>query len=77
MYANTLSSLAATLPPVLAITWLTPAQAADRIGVHVDFIYKNCAAGGLKHSVLAGRRNIRIRAEWLDEWMLEHERVNR
>jgi excisionase family DNA binding protein len=56
--------------------YLTVAEAAKRIGVSNEFIYDACAIKGLKHTRLGGRRNIRIRTDWLDEWMLESAIVN-
>ena len=56
--------------------WLTPPQAAKRIGTSVQFIYDSCAAGGMKHVRLGGKRNIRIRIEDLDRWMENNEIEN-
>jgi excisionase family DNA binding protein len=56
--------------------WLSPAAAARYLGVSAQFIYDACASKGLRHAKLAGRRNIRIRPEWLDTWMSQHEQVN-
>lgn len=53
--------------------WISPAEAAGRIHVSVEFIYDACATKGLPHVRLCGRRNIRIRPERLDEWMLQFE----
>ena len=60
----------------MATEWLTPSMAAQRIGVNKQMIYDACAAGGLKHIRLAGRRIIRIRTSDLEAWMTEHEVVN-
>ena len=49
--------------------WITAAGAAGNIGVAVEFIYDACNAKGLKHVRLLGRRSIRIKPEWLNEWM--------
>lgn len=57
--------------------WLNVPESAARIGVAVESIYDACATGGLKHVRLFGRRNIRIRPEWLDEWMLRFAVENR
>ena len=58
------------------LEYLTAAQAAQRIGVSVEFIYDACAVGGLRHVRLGGKRNIRIKPEWQDEWMLQSVVVN-
>jgi len=57
--------------------WLTASQAAQRIGVSVEFVYDACAAKGLQHVRLGGRRNIRIKPERLEEWMSQFEVANR
>ena len=46
--------------------WLTPQQAADRLGVHVDTIYR-ALDKDLEH-IKAGHSTIRIRVEWFDAW---------
>ena len=63
----------------VSVAWLTPVQAAERIAVGVEFIYDACAKEGLKHVRLLNRPRgaIRIRTEWLDEWMLQSQRENR
>ena len=49
--------------------WLTVAEAAKYLSVNADFIYDACATGGLRHARLGGRRSIRTRQKWLDDWM--------
>jgi excisionase family DNA binding protein len=58
------------------VSYLTAAQAATRIGTGIEFIYDACAARGLKHIRLGGKRNIRIKASQLDEWMTQFETEN-
>ena len=48
--------------------WLTIREAADYLAVGVDFIYDACAMGGLKHARL-GHRTIRLRRQWIDDWV--------
>jgi excisionase family DNA binding protein len=57
-------------------TWLTAQQAAQHIGAGVALIYDACATKGLRHVRLGGKRNIRLRQEWLDVWMAEFEVAN-
>ena len=52
--------------------WLTVTEAADYIGVSVDTIYTACERGELRHTKIGGRRAIRIRTEWIDEWLERH-----
>lgn len=54
-----------TLP--VSATWLSPKQAADRLGIGVSMIYAACADGRLRH-FKPGHSTIRIRPEWLDAW---------
>jgi len=49
--------------------WLSPKEAAAHLGLGVDAIYDACASRGLR-SVKLGHSTIRIRREWLDDWML-------
>ena len=55
-----------TLP---ATPWLTVAEAAQRSRVGVRLIYREAAAGRLRHAVVGGRRSLRFKAEWIDEWL--------
>jgi excisionase family DNA binding protein len=68
-------------PTALAVCvgreWLTASEAALRIGVSAETIYDACASGGLRHVRLNGRRSIRIKGEWLDEWMTQFVVENR
>lgn len=51
--------------------WMTPKEAAEYLRVNVETIYDSCTSAGLKHSRL-GRRTIRLKREWLDEWVESH-----
>jgi excisionase family DNA binding protein len=68
-----------TSPTAIDFTrsWLTASEAAQRIGVYRETIYDACKTGGLKHTRLSGRRNIRIQAESLDAWIAEFATENR
>jgi excisionase family DNA binding protein len=48
--------------------WMTIRETAEYLGVGVDFIYDACASGGLRHAKL-GHRTIRLRREWIDDWV--------
>lgn len=58
-----------------ATPWLSPREAAQRLGVSVKKIYAACAAEGLKHSKL-GHSTIRLRLEWVDEWAEDRAQVH-
>ena len=51
--------------------WLTPDQAAARAQVGRGVIYHEVRAGRLRAARIGGRRELRIRPEWIDAW-LEH-----
>jgi excisionase family DNA binding protein len=51
------------------IVWLTPEQAAARAQVGKRTIYREAAAGRLRCAKVGGRRELRIRAEWIDAWL--------
>ena len=55
-------------------TWLNVAEAAEYARVSRDTIYTAVEGGELRHSRLGGRRAIRIRPEWIDEWFERHAR---
>jgi len=54
-------------------SWLTVKDAAAYLGVNEHYIYDACSLGLIRHSRLAGKRTIRLRREWLDEWMEQHK----
>ena len=49
--------------------WLTVAEGAAYSGVSRDTIYTACERGELRHVRVGGRRAIRLRPEWVDEWL--------
>jgi excisionase family DNA binding protein len=49
--------------------WLTAEQAAARALVSSRTIYAACRTGQLRHARVGGRRDIRLRAEWIDAWL--------
>lgn len=48
--------------------WLTPSEVAALVQTHVEFIYQACASGALRY-VKPGRRTVRIKREWIDDWL--------
>jgi len=48
--------------------WLTVGDAAEYAGVCRDTIYSACETRELRHVRIGGRRTIRLKREWLDEW---------
>lgn len=54
--------------------WLTVPDAATYAAVSNDTIYTACECNELRHVKVGGRKAIRLRAEWIDQW-LEHHAV--
>lgn len=50
--------------------WLTVVEAADRARCGRKTIYKEIRAGRLRAATVGGRRDLRILAEWVDEWLI-------
>lgn len=55
--------------------WLTVADAAHHAGVSKDTIYTACERGELRHVRIGGRRAIRLRATWIDDWLEQYARL--
>jgi len=55
-------------------TWLTVAEAAEYAGVSRDTIYTACERREIHHVRVGGRRAIRLKAAWIDEWLERHAR---
>jgi excisionase family DNA binding protein len=49
--------------------WRTVAQAAARAVVGSKTIYREAAAGRLRCARIGGRRELRFRDEWIDQWL--------
>jgi len=49
--------------------WLTLRQGADRAHAHEATLRREIRAGRLRCARLGGRKNIRLRASWIDEWL--------
>ena len=52
--------------------WLNVAEGAEYAGVCRDLIYDACAARRIHHIRVSGRRAIRLKREWIDEWLERH-----
>ena len=50
--------------------WLTVREAAVRARCGVKLIYREVKAERLQAVRVGGRRDLRFRAEWIDDWLL-------
>lgn len=54
---------------VVTTIWLTVEQAANRAQVGKTTIYSEVKAGRLRAARVGGRRELRFRAEFIDQWL--------
>ena len=52
--------------------WLTVTEGAEYSGVSRDTIYTACERREMRHARVCGRRAIRLKPEWIDEWLERH-----
>jgi excisionase family DNA binding protein len=58
------------LPPAAPSSpWLTVREAARHARVGVKCIYREVAASRLRAARVGNRRDLRLRAEWIDAWL--------
>jgi excisionase family DNA binding protein len=55
-------------------TWLKVTEGAEYAGVSRDTIYTAVERGELRHIRIGGRRSIRLKPAWIDEWLERHAR---
>ena len=56
--------------PTFTVTpWLTVKEAAERARCGVKVIYREVRVGRLAAARVGGRRELRLLAEWVDEWL--------
>ena len=48
--------------------WLNVSDAAEYAGVWRDTIYTACERREIRHVRIGGRRSIRLKREWIDDW---------
>jgi len=52
--------------------WLSVGDAAIYAALSTDTIYTACERAELRHVKVGGRKAIRIRAAWINEWLEHH-----
>jgi excisionase family DNA binding protein len=52
--------------------WLNVSEAAEYAGVSRDTIYTACERQELRSARVSGRRAIRIRPHWIDNWLEQY-----
>ena len=52
--------------------WLTVREAAARARCGVKLIYREVTGKRLQAARVGGRRELRFRADWIDDWLLTH-----
>jgi excisionase family DNA binding protein len=52
--------------------WMNVAEAAEYAGVSRDTVYTAVERKQIKHIRIGGRRTIRLKAEWMDDWFTRH-----
>jgi hypothetical protein len=60
---------AAQAPPS---PWLTAKEAATRAQCGIKLIYREVNAERLQAAKVGGRRELRLQAEWINDWLLTH-----
>jgi excisionase family DNA binding protein len=54
--------------------WLTVAEGAEYAGVCPDTLYSAVERREIRHVRVSGRRAIRLKREWIDEWFERYTR---
>jgi excisionase family DNA binding protein len=50
-------------------TWLTLKEAAQHVRCGPKTVYREVSAGRMRAARVGGRRELRFRREWLDQWL--------
>lgn len=65
----TAAQILATKLPSTESSWITVNEAAMRARCGVKLIYREVRAGRLQAARVGGRRELRLRSEWVDAWL--------
>ena len=55
--------------------WLRVSEAAAYAKVGPKLLYREIRAGRLRAAVVGGRRDLRLRREFVDEWLMQQSAV--
>ena len=58
-------------PPRPPAPWLTVREAAGRARCGVKTIYREVRERRLKAARIGGRRELRLKPEWVDDWLMQ------
>lgn len=72
--SDTSASVATLSPSTGSSPWLTVREAAARARCGVKLLYREVIADRLRAVRVGGRRSMRFRGEWIDEWLQEASR---
>lgn len=56
--------------------WITVGEAAKRARCGIKLIYREVCAGRLQAVRVGGRRELRLRADWVDAWLLGRSQID-
>jgi excisionase family DNA binding protein len=56
--------------PLPMSPWITVGEAARRARCGIKLIYREVCAGRLQAVRVGGRRELRLRCDWVDAWLL-------
>lgn len=56
--------------------WITVGEAAKRARCGIKLIYREVCAGRLQAVRVGGRRELRLRADWVDAWLLGRSQLD-
>jgi len=57
------------IAPAMDSRWMTVREAAERARCGVKVIYREAKAGRLRAARIGGRRELRLKNVWIDDWL--------
>ena len=62
--------------PLPSSPWITVGEAAKRARCGIKLIYREVCAGRLQAVRVGGRRELRLRPDWVDAWLLGRSQLD-